>query len=143
MTITMNDSCSVSIIQMEEFLKGSDHLTLQAQGKQEVYDWISKQINRIKYFKLGKKDKGIVINYVAKISGYSKVQTKKLLGRKRVKGELKLAVSPQWGKRTAFPKVYTEADIELLAETDNLHRKPTGQALQKIFKRMYGLFKDE
>ena len=68
---------------MEDFLKGSSHLQLQAQDKQEVYDWIAKQVNRIKYFKLGKKDKGIVINYVAKISGYSKIQTKKLFGRKR------------------------------------------------------------
>jgi hypothetical protein len=128
---------------MEEFLKGSGHLQLQAQGKQEVYDWIAKQVNQIKYFKLGKKDKGIVINYVAKISGYSKVQTKKLFGRKRTRGELKLTVSSEWGTRFTFPKVYTEADVELLAQTDNLHRRPTGQALQKIFKRMFGLFKDE
>ena len=128
---------------MEDFLKGSSHLQLQAQGKQEVYDWIAKQINRIKYFKLGKKEKGITINYLAKISGYSKVQVKKLLGRKRHKGQLKLTVSSDWGKRNIFTKVYTEADIETLAETDNLHRRPTGQALQNIFKRMFNLFKDE
>jgi len=139
----MNDSCAVSINQMEDFLKGSSHLQLQAQGKQEVYDWIAKQINRIKYFKLGKKEKGITINYLAKISGYSKIQVKKLLGRKRHKGQLKLTVSSDWGKRNIFTKVYTESDIETLAETDNLHRRPTGQALQNIFKRMFNLFKDE
>jgi hypothetical protein len=128
---------------MEDFLKGSHHLQLQAQNKQEVYDWIAKQVNRIKYFKLRKKDKGTAINYVAKISGYSKVQIKKLLGRKKDRGELKLTVSPEWGKRFTFPRVYTEADIETLTETDNLHKRPTGQALQKIFKRMFSLFNDE
>ncbi len=139
----MNDSCAVSINQMEDFLKGSSHLQLQAQGKQEVYDWIAKQTNQITYFKLGKKEKGITINYLAKITGYSKIQIKKLLGRKRDKGQLKLTVSSDWGKRNIFTKVYTEADIETLAETDNLHRRPTGQALQNIFKRMFNLFKDE
>lgn len=138
----MNDSCAVSITQMEDFLKGSGHLRLQAQGKQEVYDWIARQVNRIKYFKLEKKEKGVVINYVTKISGYSKVQVKKLFGRKRERGELKLTVSPEWGKRFTFPKVYTEGDIELLAETDNLHRRPTGQALQRTLKRMFEKFKD-
>ncbi len=52
-------------------------------------------------------------------------------------------MSSDWGKRNIFTKVYTEADIETLAETDNLHRRPTGQALQNIFKRMFNLFKDE
>ncbi len=61
---------------MEDFLKGSSHLQLQAQGKQEVYDWIAKQTNQITYFKLGKKEKGITINYLAKITGYSKIQIK-------------------------------------------------------------------
>ncbi len=65
------------------------------------------------------------------------------MGRKRDKGQLKLTVSSDWGKRNIFTKVYTEADIETLAETDNLHRRPTGQALQNIFKRMFNLFKDE
>ncbi len=127
---------------MEDFLKSSNHLQLQAQGKQEVYDWISKQINQIRYFKLNKKQKGVVINYVTKISGYSKIQVKKLFGRKRERGELKLTVSPEWGIRFTFPKIYTEADIELLAETDNLHKRPTGQALQRVLKRMFNLFKD-
>src|ERR1700737_5024211 len=139
MTITMNDSCLTSIIQMEDFLQGSAHLELQAQGKQEVYDWISKQINQIKYFKLGKKEKGVTISYLIKLTGYSKVQVKKLLGRKRSRGEL--TVSPGWGKRNTFPKIYTEADIETLALTDNLHKRPTGQALQRIFKRMFEVYK--
>jgi hypothetical protein len=128
---------------MEEFLKSSKHLELKAQGRQEVYDWISKQVNRIKYFKLDKKEKSITINYLVKISGYSKIQIKKLLGRKYRKGTLKLTLSNTWGKRNTFTKVYIEADIELLAETDNLHRRPTGQALQGIFKRMFEKFKDE
>src|SRR3989338_895709 len=143
MTITMNDSCSTSIPQMEDFLKGSSHLQLQAQGKQEVYDWIAKQINTIKYFKLGKKDKGTTINYMVKMTGYSTIQTKKLIGRKKKKGQLTLTVSPGGGKKHTFQKVYTDGDVEALAETDNLHKRPTGQVLQRIFKRMFRIWKDE
>lgn len=128
---------------MEDFLKGSIHLEMKAQGKQEIYDWISEQVNQIKYFKLGKKERGITINYLVKITGYSKVQIKKLLGRKKKRGSLKLQVSSEFGKRNTFQKVYTESDVLLLAETDNLHKRPTGQALQRIFKRMFNLFHDD
>jgi hypothetical protein len=128
-------------MEMEDFLKGTNQVTLLAQDRREVYDWIAKKINQVKYFKLKRREKGTAIKYLAKMTGYSEVQTKRLIKRKKDKGCLKL--SPDWGKKNTFHKVYNEDDIELLAETDNLHHRPTGQALQKTFKRMFNIFGDK
>jgi hypothetical protein len=75
------------------------------------------------------------------MTGYSEIQVKRLVKKKLDNGCLKL--SPDWGKKNTFPKIYTENDIELLAETDNLHKRPTGQALQRTLKRMFEKFRDE
>lgn len=128
-------------MEMEEFLQGSGQIMLQAQDKIEVYDWIAKTINKIIYRKLKRRDKGIVSRYLTKMTGYSGIQIKRLIKKKLDKGCLKL--SPDWGKKNTFQKIYTEADIETMAETDNLHKRPTGQALQRLFKRMFSVFKDE
>lgn len=137
----MNDSPVSSIVQMGEFLQGSDPMVLTAQDRSEIYEWIAETINKVKYFKLKRRSKGTVIRYMAKMTGYSEIQTKRLIKKKKKHGYLKL--SPDWGKKNTFQKVYTESDVELLAETDNLHKRPTGQALQKIFQRMFAVFKDE
>jgi hypothetical protein len=125
---------------MEEFLQASGSIQLQAQQRKEVYQWIAETINKVKYFKLSRREKGIVIKYLVKMIGYSEIQTKRLIKKKKEKGCLK--ISPDWGKRNTFPKIYTADDLTLLIKTDNLHRRPTGQALQQIFKRMATVFKD-
>ncbi len=126
---------------MEDFLKGANQVTLLAQDRTEIYDWMAKKINQVKYFKLKRREKGVAIKYLAKMTGYSEIQTKRLIKKKKDKGCLK--ISSDWGKKNTFQKVYTEADIEALVETDNLHHMSTGQALQQIFKRMFNLFGDE
>ncbi len=137
----MNDSPVSSIVQMEEFLQGSDSMELKAQDRSEIYEWIAGTINKVKYFKLNRRHRGTVIRYLAKMTGYSEIQTKRLIKKKKDHGYLKL--SEDWGKKNTFQTVYTGNDVELLAETDNLHKRPTGQALQKMFKRMFSVFKDE
>ena len=126
---------------MDGFLQGSGQIVLQAQDRTEIYRWMAETINKIKYFKLKRREKGVAIKYLTKMTGYSEIQTKRLIKKKKDKGCLKL--SEDWGKKNTFQKIYTESDIELLAETDNLHHKPTGQALQRTLKRMFEKFKDE
>ena len=126
---------------MEEFLQGSSHLDFQATSKQETYTWISQQVNFVKYFTRKKKEKGVVIKYLEKISGYSNIQVKKLVKKKRTQGHLKL--SPIWGKKHGFKTIYSPEDIRLLAETDNLHDHPTGQSLQHTLGRAFSKFGDE
>src|SRR5207245_6767587 len=44
-------------------------------------------------------------------------------------------------ERNTFVKTYTNADILLLAKTDELHDYPNGAALSKILKRMVNISK--
>ena len=65
------------------------------------------------------------------ITGFSKAQLERLIKQQLGTGGIKAA----WGTRNKFPAIYTKEDIELLAETDNLHERLAGPATKNILER--------
>lgn len=136
----MNDSHLVSLTQLREFLKVSKAIQFASDSRQEKYAWINEVLNRFNYFRLKKKGKGIVKNYLIKMTGYSPVQLKRLLAKKRVVGVIRVAMN--FGQRRRFPVKYAPADIALLLETDNAHLRLSGPATKRLFERAYEIFRD-
>ena len=137
MTINMNISHIISLEQIKNFLKASSDLTIEPGSKKEVYAWLQDLLLRIKYRKLGKKDKGTVKVFIRKITGYSDKQIKRLI-KKHKDGTLRWE---KWQKG-CFSAVYDEIDVGLLHEVDNAH-KLSGPATRAILKREYNVFKKE
>ncbi|EQD40440.1 phosphate regulon sensor protein PhoR [mine drainage metagenome] len=46
------------------------------------------------------------------------------------------------GSRTSFARLYTDADVLVLAHTDTLHGTLSGLATKKLMERAYGVFGD-
>lgn len=136
MTINMNDSHVFSISQLREFLKLGNSIQFQAVSPTERCQWINEVLNRFGYFKLRKKDKGIVRDYLEKMTGLSGAQLSRLIARKRKCGHVYINKT----KRHRFPTIYDPRDIELLVETDNLHARLSGKATKEILGREYKLF---
>lgn len=136
----MNDSHIVSLKQLEEILKAVKVIKFEATKRKEKYSWLDSMLNKFRYFRLSKKAKSTVKNYLVKLTGYSDPQLKRLIGRKRKTG--KLVISENWGRKNTFTLIYTPADIAALAETDIAHNCLSGKATKKIFKNMYEKFKD-
>ena len=140
MIINMQDDNVVSIDQIKEFLKLNNEATkFLAENKVERNLWIENVLNKFRYFSCVKKDKTIVKRYIARMTGLSKTQTKKLVSKKKKFGKIFLSYS----NCHRFTKKYTPADIALLIKTDNLHERISGPAIKDILKREYNIFRKQ
>jgi predicted DNA-binding transcriptional regulator AlpA len=138
MTIEMNDSNAVSIPQIREFLRNSAVMKFEGISRKEKYQWLENTLTRFRYFNLKKKDKGIVKEYLLRLTGFSPSQIGKLIRKKKRTGKVFWSST----KRNSFPTLYTPKDIALLVKTDNAHLRLSGKATKEIFVRAFDKFKD-
>lgn len=110
-------------------------LTLSAQSKSEIYEWLNWLLIQIHYHKLQKQKKSLAKKYIKKVTNYSNVQIKRLISKHK-KGEL---YWKKWQKKERF---YTSEDIQLLHYVDQEHRL-SGAATRKILKRSFEKFHNE
>lgn len=82
--IKMNDTKLDSPEAIKAFLGGADKLEFQV-SKEQRYEWIAGTLKRTNYFKLSKKDKGTVREYMERMTGYSWSQLKRLIVQYREK----------------------------------------------------------
>lgn len=132
----MTDSHTLSVAQIKAFLKIDTAIKFKAVCKKEKYEWINDTLTKFRYFSLNKKEKGIVRNYIAKMTGLSKSQTDRLIAKKRKFGKVFLSST----KRHKFTRIYTPEDTGLLIKTDNAHNRLSGPATKKILEREHNIF---
>lgn len=87
---------------------------------------------------MGRKGKGLVRSYIAKMTGLSRAQVTRLVGQYRQRGEVKAKLY----QRHRFATRYGPEDIALLAEVDEAHETLSGPATQKLLQRAYYDFQD-
>lgn len=136
MTITMNNSKNLSLSQIKEFLKSSKPIIFKSESREERNEWIQSVIMYHGYLKCRKKHKIILRQYMMKMTGLSKAQITRLVSEYEERGTLRIKEY----KRGSFEKIYTKADIELLASVDNTHKRLSGPATKKILKDEFDLF---
>ena len=134
----MNDSPLKTIEELRKFLKSSTLLSFKGQKRDEIYEWVEDTIIKFDYHVLGKKDKGVIKKYLEKITGLSRAQVTRLIGKQRKTG----SVTVEKCNHRIFPKIYSDKDIWLLATTDELHDFPNGVMIKKILVRMFTEYKD-
>ncbi len=123
--------------QLTEFLSGTQAVAFSViSDKDDCYRWIQGVLIKFRYQRLGKQDKGVVIRYLMKISGYSRQQTTRLITQYRKTGKLKRRQRTVAG----FTRKYTAQDIRLLAAMDERHDTPCGPAVKKLCERAYEVF---
>lgn len=134
----MNDQNILSLDQARTFLSGTVDIKFDPVSKKACYQWIQSALTRFQYHDLSKRDKGDVVRYLQKITGYSRQQMTRLISQHRETRLVKL-VSYQ---RQTFYKKYTREDTSLLAEIDELHQTLSGPATKKICERAFVFFGD-
>ena len=129
----MDDSNIKDTGGIKKFLKGASGIRISVALREEKYRWITTVLRRFSYFKLRKKEKTTVKKYMIYMTGFSDAQITRLIAEERNYGGIGLRA----GSRHCFARTYTKADIELLAETDNLHERLSGPATKRLFQRAY------
>lgn len=126
-----------TIAQLTDFLSGTQAVAFSViDDKDACYRWIQRELVKLRYLTLPRTDKGVVMRYLMKVSGYSRQQLTRLVAQYRRTGRL------QRRQRTVagFTRQYTAQDIRLLAAMDERHGTPCGPAVKKLCERACKVF---
>jgi transposase InsO family protein len=138
MVIDMDDEQLRTLVDLQGFLDGTVAMDFTVVAD-ERYEFIARTVRRFDYARLKRADKAVVLRFLERVSGYSRQQLTRLVKRGCERPQL---VKRYRGSRTSFARIYTGADVLLLAHTDTLHGTLSGLATKKLMERAYGLFGD-
>ena len=138
MVIDMNDTQLQTLDQVRAFLKGTVAVEFSV-SVNERYEFIARMVRRFGYARLKRADKGVVLRFLERVSGYSRQQLTRLVRRAGARPPL---VKRYRASRSSFARHYTEADVRLLAEIDTLHGTLSGPATKKLMERACHVFGD-
>ena len=130
----MDDTEATSLEQIRAFLAGSADVRFSGQRRAEVYAWVEGRLVRHEYAGLPRGGKGLVRQYVGRMTGLSRAQVTRLIAGYRKTGRVK-SVAYQ---RTRFATRYTAGDVVLLAYVDKAHGNLSGPATKRILEREHG-----
>lgn len=132
----MTNSKNLCLSAIGDFLSKPPIIEFKSVSKKDRNEWIQIVIMDYKYLKCSRSDKGVLRQYIMRMTGISKSQLTRLIDEYKQHGTLK----PKEYERHKFKKVYTKKDIESLADLDNAHECLAGPATIKIMKQDYDNF---
>lgn len=136
MNITMQNVERLTLDQISEFVEGSRAIGFSAPKREAVYEFIERVLKSQKYRRLGRGQKGVVRRFLVKMTGLSRAQLTRWIGR-WMKTRL---VKRKPASRPSFPRRYTAADIALLAGVDAAHEELSGPAIRRVMQREHEVF---
>ena len=95
--------------EVRDFLAGSEPVDFHFTDRRGAYDFVTRALRRLNYGGLSKAHKGVVRRFVAKVTGWSRAQTTRLIGQYRKTGRIE---DRRRGATRPFERRYTAADKE-------------------------------
>lgn len=141
----MNDSRLRTIEQIELFLSGNIEVAFSMQGEDTArYAHISRVLKRLDYPQRNKRERGVVLRYLQRTSGYSRSQLTRLVTHWRANRLAAVPLLKHYRAPVApFKRKYLAIDIELLVEMDKANENVCGPATAHLLKRAYRDYGDE
>lgn len=135
----MNEERLVALPQLRQFVEGTTEVEFRRWGKDEDrYRHIEGVLRRFRYARLKRADKGLVVRYLMRTTGYSRPQLVRLIKRARAGALKKGYRAPTHG----FVRRFTDVDVALLAATDTLHGTLSGPATRHLMGRALAVYGD-
>jgi transposase InsO family protein len=132
----MDDSQLETMEQVSQFLVGSVAMRMAICSKPESYDWVRRTLVRFQYLTLGRADRGLLLKYLVRVSGFSRAQITRLVGQYRATGK----IERRYCTTNGFQRKYTFEDICLLGQLDELHGTLSGPATKKLCERACAIY---
>jgi transposase InsO family protein len=140
MVIDMNEAQVRSLEQVRQVLAGTQALEFScAEGDEGRYGWIEQVLRRFSYRLLSRSERGLVLMYLQRLSGYSRAQVTRLVARWSAGKPL---TKNYHAPLRAFATRYTAADVALLAEVDRTLGTLSGPATACVLRRQRDVFGD-
>ena len=132
----MQASEQLSLDQIQAFLQGSTGIEFQGTSRAEKYGWVEQILVQQQYLQQDRRGRGLIRQYMAKMTGLSRAQVTRLIGQYVQCGKVKV----RRYRRHRFAQRYTGVDIELLARVDEAHDSLSGAATRHILDREYRIY---
>jgi transposase InsO family protein len=139
MIVTLHTDCLARLEQVEAFLNGTAEIDFRAPDRAARRAWIERMLRQFRYPQRTRRERGLLLRFLTKVTGYSPAQIKRLLRQFRTTHQLRDRRGPP---AKPFPYRYLVADQQALAELDALHGQLSGPATRKLAERAYQLFGD-
>ena len=140
MIVTLQTERLCTVDQINAFLEGSDPVDYSPEDRDGIYEFVRRTLVGIGYARLGRIGKGAVREYLGKTTGLSRAQVSRLIGQYRATGRVVDRRRGNSGR--PFARVYTAADIRLLAEVDEIGNQMCGPATCAVMRRALEVFGD-
>jgi hypothetical protein len=146
MVINMDETKLRTIAQLQEFLAATPEVSFTdalGGGDTQRYEHISRVLHRFGYRQCSKVERGVVLAYLRRTSGYSRTQITRLVARWDENRLAPVPLAKRYGAPAApFVRKYTPADIGLLAEMDRANADVCGPAVVHLLRRAYTVYRD-
>ena len=143
----MDETKLRTLAQLQEFLDATPEVkfTLAAGvGDAERYEHISRVLKRFDYPRLKKAERGVVLAYLRRTSGYSRPQITRLVARWEENRLAPVPLVKRYGAPTApFARKYTAVDVARLVEVDRANEDVCGPAIAHLLRRAYAVYGDK
>lgn len=140
----MNETRLCTIEQIEQFLSGSTLIEFSKSGKDsERYEHISRVLTRFDYPRRSRHERGVLLKYLQRTSGYSRAQITRLIAQWHGNRLASTPLSKRYRAPAApFARKYTPLDIKLLVEMDKANEDVCGPAIAHLLQRAYCVYGD-
>ena len=140
MIVTLQTERIRTMEQVAAFVEANEPVDFQPADRDGAYAFVARTLSRLGYRTLDKPSKALVKRYLAKTTGYSRAQLTRLIRQHR---ETAKVVDRRDGNQgRPFARVYTPADVRLLAQVDEDLGQMSGLATRVVLYREYHVFRD-
>ena len=140
MVIDMNEAQVRTLEQVREVLAGTRALRMRPVADEPGrYVWIETVLRRFDYRQLKRADRGVLLTYLQRLSGYSRAQVTRLVSRWMGGARL---LKQYRAPEHAFAQRYTALDVALLATVDRAMGTLSGPATACVLRRQRDVYDD-
>jgi len=149
MVIDMDETRLRSIEQLQNFRNATPEVAFTASevggaADNQRYEHISRVLARFDYPRRNKRDRGVVLAYLRRTTGYGRAQLTRLVSRW---ADNRVAQRPLVKRYRApaapFARKYTAVDVALLVEMDRAHEDVCGGAIAHLLQRAHTVYDDQ
>ena len=116
MIVTLQTERTRTIEQVAAFVEANEPVDFQPLDRAGAYAFVARTLTRPGYHALDKPSKALAKRYLAKATGYSRAQLTRLVRQHRDTARVVDRRDGNQGR--PFARVYTPADVRLLAQVD-------------------------
>lgn len=137
MIVTLKTQTLSSLEQVRSFLAGTVAVPFTTPTRQNRHHWLAQSLKQFDYARLRRAERGLIVRFLRKVTGYSRAQLTRLIAQWRAYGKLTDRRGPP---AVPFAKHYGATELRLLAQIDSLHGTLSGPATKKLAERAFTVY---